>query len=90
MLMVKSVAFSPLLLDTSCELHLPVVSRNISSCPIFAFRSPTIIFFSSWCMSSYDLSIMGLPAVTDSGVSHLMLVNLVDQMHYCNRNTVFV
>jgi hypothetical protein len=48
--MAKAVAFSPLLLDTSCELHLPVVCWNISSRTIFAFRSPTITF-SPVCVS---------------------------------------
>jgi hypothetical protein len=42
--MAKSVAFSSLLLDTSCELYLPIVQWSISTCTIFAFRSPTKIF----------------------------------------------
>jgi hypothetical protein len=66
MLMAKTVAFSLLLLDTSCELHLPVVRWNIFSCPIFDFSSPSIIFFSSSCMSLNDLCNMELPSVTES------------------------
>ena len=46
LLVAKSVAVIPFLFDVSCRPELPATGLKISSFPIFALKSPAVIFVS--------------------------------------------